>query len=395
MINWRFKNQEYRPIGLDIGHHCIKMVQLAVGDSTMKVVAARKMMIEPAVIGDEQKSRNFIVSSIRKMLETGDFRGTDVVSILPNDKLRITNLRVGQMETENVDQVLKKEAAGRFNLDHEVDSINYIYAGSVRQGDEMKNEYILFTTDDKTIRGHIEMLEEAKLRPAGIDPVSCALFRSYRRFFRRQEDKEQAELFMDVGSSFTTVVFGRGADISFVKHIGIGTAHFNQEVASRLGISEADAEMLRSRMLKRRQGLQSASTNEKTAAEEAAAGDDAAATRQIITDATGNISEKLAKEISLCFRYYTVTFRGKRTQKAIISGGGAYEATLLNVLKRHLTVEIETAQPLSGMDLTNAEFETDRRGPNSEWTVAVGLALKGYEVRSNSGRRLAANEKVS
>jgi hypothetical protein len=33
------------------------------------------------------------------------------------------------------------------------------------------------------------------------------------------------------------------------------------------------------------------------------------------------VAEELAKEISLCFRYYTVTFRGKRVEKAIFTGG--------------------------------------------------------------------------
>jgi type IV pilus assembly protein PilM len=100
-------------------------------------------------------------------------------------------------------------------------------------------------------------------------------------------------------------------------------------------------------------------------------------TRQAVVDAVSAVAEELAKEISLCFRYYTVTFRGKRVERAVFAGGGAYEDILLNVLRRQLTVEIEVAQPLKGFDLMNVDFGGDRRGLLYEWAVAVGLSLKG------------------
>jgi len=94
------------------------------------------------------------------------------------------------------------------------------------------------------------------------------------------------------------------------------------------------------------------------------------------------VAEELTREISLCLRYYTVTFRGKRVRRAFFTGGGAYEYILLDVLKRQLAVEIEVAQPLKGFDMSsereNLNFDSDRRGLLCEWTVAVGLSLKGW-----------------
>ncbi|HEW79478.1 MAG TPA: hypothetical protein ENH34_05910, partial [Phycisphaerales bacterium] len=106
-----------------------------------------------------------------------------------------------------------------------------------------------------------------------------------------------------------------------------------------------------------------------------------ASTRQVVVDAVSAVAEELAREISLCFRYYTVTFRGRRVERAIFAGGEAYEKILLNVLRRQLAVEIEVAQPLKGFDLSgekaNVNFDSDRRGLLCEWAVAVGLGLKG------------------
>jgi type IV pilus assembly protein PilM len=105
-------------------------------------------------------------------------------------------------------------------------------------------------------------------------------------------------------------------------------------------------------------------------------------TRQVMVDAVSAVAEDLVREISLCLRYYTVTFRGKRVERAVFAGGGAYEDILLNILKRKLAVEIELAHPLRGLDLSSArikvDFDSDRRGLFCDWAVAVGLGLKGW-----------------
>ena len=106
-------------------------------------------------------------------------------------------------------------------------------------------------------------------------------------------------------------------------------------------------------------------------------------------DAIGAVAEELAREISLCFRYYTVTFRGKRVERAIFSGGEAYESILLNVLRRQLPVEIEVAEPLRGFDMLDVNFDSDKRNQLCEWAVAVGLSLKSW---NRMGRKAGTYE---
>jgi len=296
---------------------------------------------------------------------------------------------LAEAESEKIEQALKKEAAQRFGLDPDKDAINYVFAGNVRQGDEIKNELILFAADDETIKSHIKMLEEVGLRPVGIDAVPCALFRSFKRSLRRQEDKEYTAVFVDVGSRFTTVVFGRGGEISFTKQIPIGGENFNREVATKLGISIDKAEVLRGTLqMERTANTERApwASNQEDTTRQISAGNKQVLdtlTRQVMVDAIGAIAEELAREISLCFRYYTVTFRGKRVELAVFAGGEAYENILLNVLKRQLTVEIEVAQPLKGSDMMNVSFDSDRRGVPCEWAVAVGLGLKGWSGKES------------
>jgi type IV pilus assembly protein PilM len=398
MISWKMKTRGQRPIGLDIGHNSIKMIQLAINGGHISVLAADKSRIDPRINGDAQERKSFVVSKIKQMLTEGNFRGKKVISCLPNDALKITSLRLSETESEDIEQALRKEVTQRFGLDPDEDEINYILVGDVHQGDEIKSELILFAADNESIKSHIELLEEAGLRPVGIDMVPCALLRSFGRSLQRQEDRERTTVFVDVGSLFTTVVFGHGREISFVKQISIGGENFNQEIAAKLGVGINEAEMLQGKLRMERtanaersfgaSGQNSA--GRENLADNTTLGDLDASTRQVMFDAISAVAEQLAREISLCFRYYTVTFRGKRVERAIFSGGAAYEKILLNVLRRQLAVEIEMAQPLKGFDMMNLSFGSDRRGLLCEWSVAVGLGLKGWNGDAEPENELLA-----
>jgi type IV pilus assembly protein PilM len=378
------------------------MIQLAINGGHISVLAADKARIDPRINGDAGERRNFVVSKIKQMLAEGNFHGKKVISCLPSDRLKITSLRLAEAGSGKIGQDIRKEAAQRFGLDPDTDAINYVLVGDVHQGDEIKSELILFAADNESIKNHIELLEEIGLMPVGIDMVPCALFRSFGRSLQRQEDRERTAVCVDVGSRFTTVVFGHGREISFVKQIQIGGENFNKEVATKLGVSINEAEMLRGKLRMENtayprgclwgSGQSSAGQDghEDINSHGAALETLDASTRQVMVDAISAISEQLAREISLCFRYYTVTFRGKRVERAVFSGGEAYERILLNVLKRQLAVEIEMAQPLRGFDMMSLNFDSDRRGFLCEWAVAVGLSLKGWNGDSERGKECLA-----
>lgn len=410
MISWKFKIHGVCPIGLDMGYSSVKMIQLAVNGGYRSVIAAAKTDIDPTLNGDREARRSFVISAVKRMLANGGFRGRNVISCLSNDSLKIASLRLGQADDVKIEQAVKKEMQPRFGLDPDKDIVHYIVAGDVRHGDEVRSELILLAVDSETVKNHIDMLTEVGLRPVAVDAIPCALFRGFERLLQRQEDREQTVVFVDVGSRFTTVVFGRVGEISFIEQVPIGSARFDQEVAAKLGVDISGAQMLRRTVRAERSstavgwGLASVKANgggrmqqEQDGAEDSFGADlensrpfDGvrqrldASTRQAVIDAVSAVAEELAKEISLCFRYYTVTFRGRRVERAVFAGGGAYEDILLNVLRRQLAVEIELAQPLKGFDLMNVDFGSDRRGLLCEWAVAVGLSLKGVAPRKTA-----------
>jgi len=381
MFGWNLKHSSLRPIALDIGHSHVKMVQLQLGGGRTSVVAACKAPIDAVPDDNPQKRTDAVVEAVRQMLARNPFHGRNVVSHLPNSALRMTSLRLQESDPNRIMKALAAEAADRFGLSPDVDIVNYLVAGAVRQNDDVKNELIVIAAADDAIRAHIEMLERAQLRPVSIDTIPTALFRGFTRSLRRQEDKQRTAIFVDIGARYTSIVFGRAGEINFIKQVKVGVDDFDTAIAERLDIQPGQAQSLRAKFRRERSAEYATVSVSDTdrLLEESTKLDPQ--TRQAIVDSLTAVSERVTEEISLCLRYYTVSFRGKRVERAWVSGGGAYETILLNVLKRKLAVEVDVAYPLRGCDTSGKNIEAnlggDRRGALSEWAVAVGLGLKG------------------
>ncbi len=358
-----FLRTKTSPIGLDVGSNSVKMLQLESGSDKPAVIAADEAHLGPEIGNDQQAARDATVAAIKEILARGHFQKRKVISCLPGCKLIIKSLRLDTFDDEEIEKTIKGGMIERFGLKTDTHEVRFFSAGNIHQGDEVKNEVILFAIDKESLREHIEMLEQAGVTPIAIDTVPCALFRSLQRSLRRTADQEKANVFVDVGSSHTTVIIGKAGEIIFAKQIDIAGEQINRQVASRLGIGLDEAMHLRSKLKNK-----------------AEAGEIEPAMQQIVIDSMHSVIDELAREISLCFRYYAVAFRGQRPSQVVFTGGEAYEQTLIDALRQHLNIEIEVTEPLRGFDLSRVEFPADKRAMLYEWAVATGLCLKGMDM---------------
>lgn len=363
MFDFMF-NSKIRPIGLDMGHTMIKLIQLSRQGESWRVDAAEEADLNPQLDPGSEDWRQAVIEALRQCIQQGKFSGRQVVSCLPGDMLKIKSLRLDTTSPEQIEEIISSEVAPRFGLDAKLDEIRYSIAGSAYQGEEIKNEVIFFGVSRTQLAAHIDLLEQAGLEPIAIETLPGALFRSFQATLRRREDMEVVSVFVNLGSKYTTVIIGRGQEIAFVKQIPLAGRQFDEQVASRLGIGLEEAMKLRIRL----NSADAATIDPETA--------------RAVRDAMSTSVEELANEISLCFKYYAVTFRGQRPSEAVFAGGEAYESSLMDALKRQLGVEISIAEPLRGFDLTRVGFDRRSNPQLCEWTIAVGLALKGFESMS-------------
>jgi type IV pilus assembly protein PilM len=358
-----FLKTKTSPIGLDIGRNSIKMLQMQFDAERVIVTAADERQLSPEISEDEQARTEATIAAIKEMLVRGGFHNREVITCLPSSDLIIKSLRLDMSDEREIERSLKAGIIERSGLKADTYEVRFMSAGNIRQGDEIKSEVILFAISKEALDNHIHILEKAGVTPVAIDTMPCALFRSLQRSLRRTADQEKTNVFVDIGASHTTVIIGRAGEIIFAKQIDIAGGQITRQVASRLGIGLEEAVHLRSKL-----------RNEIEAQEVEPAA------RQAVIDSMYSVIDELAREISLCFRYYAVTFRGQRPGQVIFAGGEAYEETLVNALRRHLGIEIEITEPLKGFDISNVKFPADRKTMLCEWAVAAGLCLKGLNL---------------
>ncbi|MFH1616114.1 MAG: pilus assembly protein PilM [Planctomycetota bacterium] len=351
------------PIGLDIGHDSVKMVQLVFSRGRISVLAADKVAFDYSLRNGRNGQLAFASSAINSMLATGGFRGREVVSCLSNDDLRVKILRIDPVDTFEQGDEIPQETLARLGIDGAVNTVKYIAAGNIGYGGQKKQELIVFAAGNEAIGSHIEFLEKCGLSPVGIDSVPCALFRNFQRSLRRQNDKETVNVFVDIGSCYTTVVITQGRHIGFVRQIrGGGGEKIDAAISAKVQVNPEEAALLRTQI---RTGASSETID--------------AQMQQIINDVTQEVIEELVSQISMCVRYYAVTFRGQRPAEMILSGGEVCDSRFAETCCRRLALPVTVAEPLK--DFSAGSMETQRNGQDkfSELAVAAGSCLKGWK----------------
>ncbi len=370
------------PIGLDIGHDSVKMLQLASrGGKLVTVAAARCPFPHDATVDPEQR-RQFAAQAVRDTLSTGDFTGRRVVTCLGSEDLLVKQVRLPRMTRQELSKAVQWEANDRFGFTVSPEQLHYVVAGEVQQGSETREEIILLAARPETVQSHLGMLEEMKVFPVTIDAEPACLFRSFDRFLRRDADSKSVTLLMDIGSSATKVLAAYGRQVMFVKTITIGGWQLNEAVAERLGIDTIEASELRLQVMR--------------AGEDdvvAAAGGET--TYRALHDGIRRPAEELAREVNLCLRYCAVTFRGFRPDSITLLGGQAYDPCLREWLNEHLNVRCDLGRPLRGIDLSSADMGMQQLETHSEWAIAAGLALRQFPDSTHAWERDDERDRLS
>jgi type IV pilus assembly protein PilM len=259
-----------------------------------------------------------------------------------------------------VESAVRLEARNLFRFETDDARVHWLPAGEVRQGNDVLQEVIVLAVRDEDVDRYVEQVHRCGVIVDSVDVESCALFRSVERFIRRREDEQEVHVLADVGLHATQVVIGKGRDVSFLKTIEIGTMRFHQSISTKLGISLPEARALRARL------LEGAELND----EGNAGGGDAKdrprdPVRQAVFDATRSAMEQLARELSLCVRYQSVTFRGHRPTRVRLLGTEAGDVQFQGILHSILNIAVEAGRPLLNVDVSRMRSEARR--PSGRW----------------------------
>jgi type IV pilus assembly protein PilM len=178
-----------------------------------------------------------------------------------------------------------------------------------------------------------------------------ALLRCYASQFRREEDRAQRVMFVHIGSGRTGIVIAEGGMVLFIKYVDIGGYDMDQSVAKHLDMRLPDAAALRRQAGDRKQDQRDPEI------------------QRSLTEAIRGSLERLAREIEMCIRYHSVTFRGRPLSRVVLGGGEATQE-LVDLLGATHDLPFELGNPLRSFQAPPG------LGRSAQWDIAMGLALR-------------------
>jgi type IV pilus assembly protein PilM len=316
-----------RPISLDIGRDSVKMLQLNSSGGAIAAAASRAL---PCDARDAN-----LASLLSTMLAEAPFSGRNVNVALPHEIVHIRTVRLPHLPLDPL-EALRADASDLFPFDLHDATVRFLWAGPAQHAGADCRQVIALAARTQDLKQLIEQLHSAGLKADRPDLPHAVL---------------------DLGGSRSTLVIGRGSEITFVRAMEIGGSHFERAVAQKLSLEQDEVRQLRRRLARTQSGPALRSNPVASA----------------VFDATRGLLEELARQVAMCFRYHAITFRGQRPASLQLSGGQSFDPHLQHALSCAASLPVETIQPLRDLD-AGIMRPADREEPAGQWGVCVGLA---------------------
>lgn len=360
------------PIGVEFHAGGVRMLQARVSRAGSCVRAAAVVPVEDA--GRSAEDYTFIdslVSAVESGMALGRFKGRDIVLGLDSRCVRSRSVRQARLNPDELTKAVRLDAPSRLGFNEgEGCEFAWLRAGEVRQGDELRDELIYLGVRLGPLERALEGLRSVGLNPIVAEPAFTAVARCHTRTLRRTSDDAVTRVIVDVGEATTEVMVTRGRSIAFYKQVEIGGRTMTRLAAERLGLDPATVADLR-----RRRMTQGADAEIDAKVERA------------LFDAIRPLMNDIAQEVTLCLRYYSVTFRGTRADGVVVVGQDAAEPQLAHTLGEALHVPATVGQPLDGYDTSRVRSVIDASG-GAPWGACIGLSTRTREQHTSKRERV-------
>jgi len=395
------------PIGIDFGAESLKMAQLTREDGPDKprVLAAGRKQVPESVAGDPVGRGKFFAEAIRELLNKHPFRGRRVIACIPSESLFIQHIRVAKMSEADLVKALPWEAQGKLPFPARDAVLRHLVAGELFVDNETRNEVILMAAPRQAVESHLSAVARAKLDVQAVLVPPLAVLEAFRFLFTRAEERDLCSLFVDIGASHTCAMITHATKIVFVKQIATAGNTINEAVATRLNCSRQDARQMRlaevsSATCQVPEEVASAMC-QVTSAKSQGAPDTCQVPEQVtsaksqgapeghsdlavdarhsaLEAACREETERLARELTFCARYYQSMYPDRPLQRVIFLGGEAHHRSICQQIARQLRLPGQLGDPMLRMHRTHQGRECgDLTGgvPCPEWAVAFGCSL--------------------
>ncbi|HWP40015.1 MAG TPA: pilus assembly protein PilM, partial [Tepidisphaeraceae bacterium] len=344
------------PIGVDLGSHSVKAVQLApAGEGRWRVHAAARLPLPvPNHPFDVHTVRN-----LREVFERHGFVGQDLVVAAPAQHLLADVLEVPPPESgAPIGQITRAELARNAKIDDAFELAWWDLPAPSRGGAGANATVMAVALRHDRAVELLDPFEQENLRVVAIDPQAMALARACR--LHPDHTVGSASAILDIGFASVLLVLVRDDCVIYQRRLpDAAMGMLLRWLAEQFSLADDEAQYVLERI-----GISPASVAELAPPAQASR----------VRDLVQRHLEQMIVELEQAFGYVGHRYADTSVGRLLVCGGGATIAGIVPYLQSRLGLPV---QPLAPRDLVECSGVAACDSPGM--TMATGLALYGMK----------------
>lgn len=335
-------------LGLDIGSHSIKAIELSRSEKDIKLLAAGAAPTPPgALTASTQADQEALAISLKKILKDIGATGKQVSIALPESQVFTRVIDVPQLSERELASAIKWEAEQYIPLPLDQVNLDFSVLRDSKQTGKQTMEVLLVAAPKALINRYLTYLELAELTVSGVETEIIAASRA----LVRTTPNLKTVMIASLGAQTTDLAILHEGILAFTRSISSGGAALSRALAQKLEFDISQAEEY-----KKTYGLETNKLEGK------------------IVDAVKPIMDTIIGEMKRAVAFYQEKHPTDRVEAILLSGGTAKTPGMVVYMAQEMNIETQLANPLAGIQRESRFSVLDAQGP--VFSVAVGLALR-------------------
>ncbi|MBE0616487.1 MAG: type IV pilus assembly protein PilM, partial [Proteobacteria bacterium] len=239
MAFWKPKNL----VGLDIGSHSIKIVELEHQKHGFKLKNFGVAQLPPeAIVDGVIMDSAVVVESIRSLVSNLNLKNRNVATSVSGHSLIIKKIQLPLMTEAELEEQIQWEAEQYIPFEIDEVNIDFQILGPLLD-EEGQMEVLLVAVKKDIINDYSAVIAESGLVPQVVDVDAFCLENIFEVTCPEYLDK--TVVLIDVGASIMNINVLKNGVSTFTRDITVGGSNFTEEIQKELGVGYEEAEILK------------------------------------------------------------------------------------------------------------------------------------------------------
>jgi len=338
-------------IGLDIGSHSVKMVEIDRSKRGFELqFAGLAPLPDGSIVDKSVKKADLVGSAITAIYRNSKSRAKQVATSLAGKAVIIKQVTMSSMTDGQLEKQIQMEAEPYIPFDIKDVNLDYFIMGD-RPEKEGAMEVVLVAAKKDYMSEYLDLIQTLNLVPVVVDVDPFALEVMYELCYPNVQ--EEVVALVNVGASTININILKSGASQYTRDLPLGSDSITREIVRFFDVDYDRAENIK-------RGAQLEKINPRNL-------------RKIFQRSVDYFVAELQKILD----FFSTNVSYDPIQKIFLSGGAAHTYGLASTMEAELNIPVEIVDPFRSLRIDEKIFDLDYLnavGPSM--AVAVGLALR-------------------